>query len=144
LTRLVARRPWTAIAVGETIEARGKRVRIANIECAVVRRRRLFPVDVVEHRLLLTTQALPAANVIDMPVAAPSFVADFLRYHVLVRVYDGDPDAWLAHLARHGGDDGDVRFLRSVRARLRREPELLDTIRRMVDTTRFWSATSVR
>lgn len=78
------------------------------------------------------------AKVIPMPVADELMVAAFLRYHVLVRVYDGNADAWLAHLVAHGGDAADERFVRTVRVRLRREPRLLESIRRMVDRTPFW------
>ena len=61
-----------------------------------------------------------------MPTGDGSVVAEFLRYHVLVRVFDGDPDAWLAQLRERGGDDGDVRFVRWIRSRLRQDPSLLD------------------
>ncbi|HET7437436.1 MAG TPA: hypothetical protein VFN10_22215 [Thermoanaerobaculia bacterium] len=75
-----------------------------------------------------------------MPRADSSVVAEFLRYHVLVRVWDGDCDAWLAQLTRSGGDAGDIRFVRWIRSRLRRDPALLADIRRMVDATPFWRA----
>jgi hypothetical protein len=75
-----------------------------------------------------------------MPPADGSVVAEFLRFHVLVRVYDGDADAWLAHLRERGDDGAEVRFARWIRARLRRDPALLGEIRRMVDATPFWFA----
>lgn len=80
------------------------------------------------------------SNVVRMPLGDSSVIRDFLRYHVLVRVYDGDPDAWLADLAARGGDGGDIRFVRWIRSRLRQEPHLLASIRRMVDETPFWRA----
>lgn len=84
--------------------------------------------------------ALPD-NVVAMPAARGAIVADFLRYHVLVRVYGGDPDAWIAHLETHRDDaDGDLRFARVLRARLRHDPKLLEAIRVMVDATPFWRA----
>ena len=73
-------------------------------------------------------------NVVRMPRAGGSPLTDFLRYHVLVRVYDGDVDAWIAQL----DDEGDVRFARGVRTRLRKDPGLLIAIRRLVDATPFW------
>ncbi|HYH05642.1 MAG TPA: hypothetical protein VEK11_01165 [Thermoanaerobaculia bacterium] len=79
-------------------------------------------------------------NVVEMPVGDNSVVADFLRYHVLVRVHDGDPDAWLAHIDANGGEGGDVRFARWIRSRLRQDPHLIHSIRRMVDATPFWRA----
>ena len=74
------------------------------------------------------------ANVVAMPRANGTPLTDFLRYHVLVRVFDGDVDAWISRL----DDEGDVRFARRVRTRLRKDPALLIAIRRMVDATPFW------
>lgn len=75
-----------------------------------------------------------------MPLGDDSPVAQFLRYHVLIRVFDGDPDAWIAQLEARGGDEGDIRFARWVRSRMRQDPTMLMTIRRMVDATPFWRA----
>jgi hypothetical protein len=75
-----------------------------------------------------------------MPQGEVSPVAQFLRYHVLIRVYDGDPDAWLAQLEERGGEEGDIRFARWIRSRMRRDPQMLMAIRRMVDATPFWRA----
>jgi hypothetical protein len=80
------------------------------------------------------------SNVVTLPRGDHSIVAQFIRYHVLIRVFDGDPDAWLARLAERGGDEGDVRFARWIRSRLRRDPTLLASIRRMVEATPFWRA----
>jgi len=77
-----------------------------------------------------------------MPHGDSSVVAQFLRYHVLVRVYDGDADAWLADLGARGDDGGDARFVRWIRSRLRRDPRLLVSIRKMVAATPFWRARS--
>jgi len=77
-----------------------------------------------------------------MPDGDSSVVAQFLRYHVLVRVYDGDADAWLKDIGARGDDidhdGGDARFVRWIRSRLRRDPRLLVSIRRMVAATPFW------
>ena len=75
-----------------------------------------------------------------MPLGDDSPVAQFLRYHVLIRVFDGDPDAWIAQLEARGGEEGDIRFARWVRSRMRQDPTMLMTIRRMVDATPFWRA----
>lgn len=75
-----------------------------------------------------------------MPRGEISPVAQFLRYHVLIRVYDGNADAWIEHLEERGGDEGDIRFARWVRSRMRQDPTMLGTIRRMVDATPFWRA----
>lgn len=77
-------------------------------------------------------------NVVKMPAGDGSAVAEFLRFHVLVRVFDGDPDAWLAQLRQRGDDGPDVRFVRWIRSRLHQDPALLGEIRRMVDATPFW------
>lgn len=107
--------------------------------------------DRIEHLTEIRTRAIGrgrmrrteiATNVVRMPAADPSVVAEFLRYHVLIRVFDGDPDAWLAHLRERGGDPddegGDLRFVRWIRSRLRQDPSLLISIRKMVDATPFW------
>jgi hypothetical protein len=82
------------------------------------------------------------SKVVRMPTGEDSVIAQFLRYHVLVRVYDGDCDAWLAQLNARGGDEGDIRFARWIRSRMRHDPTLLMSIRRMVDATPFWRAAS--
>ena len=80
------------------------------------------------------------SKVVRMPNGEHSLVAQFIRYHVLIRVYDGDADAWLARLQSDGGDEGDVRFARWIRSRVRKDPGFMVAIRRMVDATPFWRA----
>jgi hypothetical protein len=88
----------------------------------------------IETQAVRRRKRKPRTNVVPMPRADGTPLTDFLRYHVLVRVFDGDVDAWLAQL----DDEGDVRFARRVRTRLRKDPSLLVAIRRMVDATPFW------
>ncbi len=139
--RRESRRPWHGIRRGRAIGDRRRRLRIVGVRRTI--RARL---GIVEHTLHAYTQRmrLPGvlpANVVALPVGRTSATADFLRYHVLIRVFDGDADRWLDHL-REQGDfaDEDIRFVRWLRARLRREPELMDDIRRMVDRTPLWMA----
>jgi hypothetical protein len=73
------------------------------------------------------------------PCVDTSIVAQFLRFHVFIRVFDGDADAWLTHIREHGGEE-DLRFVHWIRSRLRQDPMLLMSIRRMVDATPFWRA----
>ena len=88
------------------------------------------------RRLVIETRRVRmAANVVAMPRGDSSVIADFLRYHVLVSVYDGDVDAWLKDLATRRDAEGDVRFARAIRARMRHEPALMAAIRRLVDST---------
>jgi hypothetical protein len=111
------------------------KLRVTHVERSIERRG-----DDVEHVTTVATRAVrhrkkrPPSNVVMMPRADGTPLTDFLRYHVLVRVFDGDVDAWLAQL----DDEGDVRFARGVRTRLRKDPTLLLAIRRMVDATPFW------
>lgn len=146
--RFVARRPWLAPRVGEVVIVRRKRLRVIAIAMHVEER-----ANAIEHRIEVTASALRTkrsrkrlrelpSNVIAMPLGDGSVVADFLRYHVLVRTYGGDPDQWLARLEAGGGEEADVRFARWIRSRLRSEPELLAAIRQMVDTTPFWDLAS--
>ena len=143
LSRRVAQRPWPTPAEGDVLRARRRRLRVISVEVRIER-----GVEVVEHATLVYTRAASrkrsrrcetATNVVRMPTGDCSIVAEFIRYHVLVRVFGGDPDAWLAHL-RATGDDGDLRFVRWIRSRLRQDPALLISIRKMVDATPFWHA----
>ena len=141
--RFETRRPWPPMAVGEILRVDHVRMRIIEIIRRVERRG-----EVVEHvadvftRAVLSKRrrrAIAGKNVVAMPCGDQSIVAQFLRFHVLVRVFGGDPDAWLADIrARGSADQGDLRFLRWVRSRLRQDPALLAAIRRMVDATPFW------
>jgi hypothetical protein len=162
--RICARRPWS-LAAGSLLPIRGERLRIVAITRVDVRH-----LHYLEQRLEVTTAhagreprpiaavpvafdaapgppALPVnvpeggAAVIEMPIGEVSFVANFLRYQQLVRVYEGDPDLWLAHLRRgiHGEDPcGDLRFVRWIRTRLRSDPMLIHVIRLMVEETSLW------
>ncbi|HKR64232.1 MAG TPA: hypothetical protein VJZ00_10925 [Thermoanaerobaculia bacterium] len=131
-------RPHTMMKVGDVLRVNGKEVRVRVVANEMQRTR-----SVVAHVTRVFTCAV-RASVAEMPcddiAQDASVVAEFLRYHVLVRVFDGDPDAWLATLRERGGDDGDVRFVRRLRSRLRRDPALIVSIRRMVDATPFWHA----
>lgn len=142
LQRRTVRRPWPLPKPGDVLHAGGKKVRVASVATRVERHH-----DRIEHVSEVFTRALrrrrvrrveTVTNVVRMPTGDGSVVAEFLRYHVLVRVFDGDPDAWLAHLSERGGGDGDVRFVRWIRSRLRQDPALLASIRKMVDATPFW------
>jgi hypothetical protein len=162
--RIAARRPWK-IAAGALLCIRGERLRVVATTPATV----CHP-HCIEQRLEVATEhaprerrritaravasspALPhlapaaivpdgSAPVIEMPVGEISIVANFLRYQQLVRVYEGDPDLWLAHLQRgiHGDDPcGDLRFVRWIRTRLRSDPMLIHVIRLMVEETALW------
>jgi hypothetical protein len=148
LSRRTSRRPWPEMTVGEVLRVRGRRVRIRAIETRDECRE-----QGIEHVTLVFTRAISRkrtkrvaknANVVRMPTGDHSIVGQFIRYHVLVRVYDGDPDAWLAQLRACDASDphseGDIRFVHWIRSRLRQEPMLLASIRRMVDATPFWRA----
>ena len=144
LRRKTTRRPHGEIRVGTLLRVQGRMLRVHEVV------RRVEQGDgVVEHVTEVFTRSAtsrrtrkPAVpdNVLRMPAPDGSIVAEFLRYHVLVRVFDGDPDAWLATLRQgeEAGDDGDVRFVRWIRSRLRQDPALILSIRRMVDATPFW------
>jgi hypothetical protein len=73
---------------------------------------------------------------LDQP-AAP--ITDFLRYHVLIRVFDGNAFRWLHLLQQSGRADGeDARFLAWLHKRLSNDPQLLDQIRQTVDASGLW------
>ena len=145
MARFVSHRPWIHVAVGDVVKVARRRFRVIAIGHRIVRCG-----DGVEHLYEVATRAIPRrrrkrirelpSNVVRMPLRDASVVAQFLRYHVLVRVYDGDADAWLAQLEERGGEEGDMRFVRWIRTRLRHDPSLLTAIRKMVDATPFWRA----
>lgn len=129
--RRVSRRPFAMVAVGEEMHIARQHVRIRAIAHRVAQRGKN-----VQH----ITEIFTRSNVVRMPSADSSVITEFLRFHVLVRVFDGDPDAWLAKLRERDDDNADVRFVRWIRSRLRKDPALLSEIRRMVDATPFWRA----
>jgi hypothetical protein len=141
--RRVSRRPWPLPRTGDLVCVTKQKLRVTSFAARIERRG-----DDVEHITEIFTRAIaqkrtrtpiePASNVVRMPVGDGSVIAEFIRYHVLVRVFHGDPDAWLAHLLANGDAGGDLRFVRRLRSRLRQEPALIITIRRMVDATPFW------
>jgi hypothetical protein len=132
LQRRIARRPWRGIEPGRTLRAGRLKLRVVRISQTVERRG-----ETIEHVTSIETRAVrhrkrkPPSNVVPMPRAGGTPLTDFLRYHVLVRVFDGDVDAWLAQL----DDEGDVGFARRVRTRIRRDPEFLVSVRSMVNAT---------
>jgi hypothetical protein len=146
LTRCASRRPWAPVTRGEALCVMGRMVRVTEVATRVERRG-----DDIEHLTELYTRAVvrkrvrrsvePAANLVHMPAGdGGSTVAEFIRYHVLVRVFHGDPDAWLEQLRANGDAGGDLRFVRWIRSRLRQDPSLMVSIRAMVDATPFWRA----
>ena len=66
-------------------------------------------------------------------------MTDFLRYHVLIRVFDGNAFRWLHLLQQSGRADGeDARFLAWLHNRLSADPQLLDQIRQTVNASGLW------
>jgi hypothetical protein len=132
------------LARGDELRAARKLVRVTSSRTRIERHG-----DELLHILEVRTRAVakkrkivetPAANVVRMPTGDGSVVAEFIRYHVLIRVFNGDPDAWLAQLRLNGDPGGDLRFARWIRSRLRQDPALIMSIRAMVDATPFWRA----
>lgn len=129
--RRVSRRPFAMPTVGDELRVARQHVRIRSITHHLERRGKTL-----EH----ITEIFTRTNVVKMPSGDKSVIAEFLRFHVLVRVFDGDADAWLAKLREREDDNADVRFVRWIRSRLRQDPALIREIRRMVDATPFWRA----
>ena len=122
--RLEARRPWSRIAPGELLRVRGLRLRVCGVETGIVDERPVLHAYTAHD------------NIVTMPRSGPSAIADLYRYHAFVERFACDPDAWLAHLlARGRGDSGDARLARWLRTRVRRDPSIVDAIRRLVAAT---------
>lgn len=66
-------------------------------------------------------------------------LTDFLRYHALVRVFNGNISLWL-HILRNTRreDSEDARFLRWLQQQCDAEPTLLQKIRERVDASGLW------
>ncbi|HUR79359.1 MAG TPA: hypothetical protein VM733_01240 [Thermoanaerobaculia bacterium] len=137
----MSRRPWMPLARGEELRAARKIVRVTSSHTRIERNGDdVLHIVEVRTRAVSRARAETAANVVHMPTGDDSVVAEFIRYHVLIRVFNGDPDAWLAHLRTSGDPGGDLRFARWIRSRLRQDPALILSIRAMVDATPFWRA----
>ena len=64
-----------------------------------------------------------------------SLVANFARVHILVSLFDGDPDKWINFIVRKGTvieRETDLPFIEALRRRLRAEPLLVEELRRIV------------
>lgn len=62
-------------------------------------------------------------------------VANFARVHILIALFDGDPDKWLEFIATDGTPEEreyDVPFILRIKDRLDSEPHLIDDMRHLV------------
>jgi hypothetical protein len=62
-------------------------------------------------------------------------VANFARVHILVALFDGDPDKWLQFIAAEGTreeQEHDIPFIERIKERLESEPYLIEDMRRLV------------
>ena len=67
-----------------------------------------------------------------------SWMTDYLRYHVLVRVFGGDVEAWIALATRIDNQPPDLDFLIWLKKRLEADPSLLPRIRNVVENSGLW------
>ena len=66
-------------------------------------------------------------------------LTDYLRYHALMRVFNGNISLWLHILRNTSRDDSeDARFLRWLQDRCAAEPDLMEQIRESVDASGLW------
>jgi hypothetical protein len=67
------------------------------------------------------------------------WVTDFLRYHVLIRVFDGNAHAWLEVLQQQNrAPTHETVFVEWIDHRLRGDPDLLVRLRELVDESGLW------
>lgn len=59
---------------------------------------------------------------------------DFARVQILLTVFDGDPDKWLAMIRNSGTpeDQADVPFLLDIKQRMNQDAEVIGDMRRIV------------
>jgi hypothetical protein len=64
-----------------------------------------------------------------------SLVASFARMHMLLAVFDGNPDRWLDMINAEGTAEereGDAKFLLGLKARLMENPNLIAELRELL------------
>ena len=91
----------------------------------------------MQHRSGAETASEVPVEVIDWvdTRSLSSLVASFARVHILLSVFNGDADAWLAMIASSGTDEevtNDAPFLAALKRRLVQEPDLIDELRQAV------------
>ncbi|HKO54618.1 MAG TPA: hypothetical protein VJ276_02000 [Thermoanaerobaculia bacterium] len=62
-------------------------------------------------------------------------VANFARVHILISIFDGDPDRWLRFITTEGTSEErehDLPFVIDLQQRLAAEPFLIEDMRRLV------------
>jgi len=62
-------------------------------------------------------------------------VANFARAHILIALFDGDPDKWIDFLKKDGTSDelaNDLPFALGVKQRLADDPQHVERLRSMV------------
>jgi hypothetical protein len=68
--------------------------------------------------------------------ALDRIVGDFMGYVILIRLFDGDADAWIKWLREKGSDQQLIHgfpFVVWVKEQIKRDPDLLCRVRKMVD-----------
>jgi uncharacterized protein YeaO (DUF488 family) len=87
---------------------------------------------------LISTHAAEAeVEVCDWVDMAPAsaLVTQFARIHILVSLFDGDPEKWEQFIRLYGTEQErqhDLPFIEELRGRLETEPNLLDDMRRLI------------
>jgi hypothetical protein len=62
-------------------------------------------------------------------------VANFARVHILISIFDGDPERWLRFITTEGTSEErehDLPFVKDLQQRLAAEPFLIEDMRRIV------------
>jgi hypothetical protein len=66
------------------------------------------------------------------PLGGSKLVSNFARAHILISLFDGDPDKWLEFIRRDGTEEesmNDVPFLHDVRRRIASDPSYLPRLK---------------
>lgn len=69
------------------------------------------------------------------PSHASALVANFARVHILVSLFDGDPEKWIRFILRSGTAverAHDLPFVEALKRRIDREPLLIEHLRKIV------------
>lgn len=64
-----------------------------------------------------------------------ALVANFARIHMLLSLFDGDPEKWIDFLESHGSEEerrNDLPFAEELKLRIAEDPRHLDRLRQVV------------
>jgi hypothetical protein len=125
-----------AFHVGDELMVGGRQLHVVRIEQTVVPNNGGF-----DRHLLVYTSESKRTGRTDEEQNTTHFgpTADFLRYHALIRIFDGRIGDWQAILDRSSRrTSADARFLDWLQSKVAKNPTILSDIRHTIDDAGLW------